>query len=193
MSMAERPKPKPMAKLIGCLVSLIVLGAVGLGFALYYLLPGQGVANLDDLNPDEIRSFRVYFLNRKELDEGDDIGPYLASRADYDKLLQPLRELESVAEFPNAKGPWLGEYRILLKNGRKSTIKIYWARPSESRAMLPAFGAVSGSTALIVGQYSRHLPPTQIRAQIGPNKSMGYGALHLVELAEEAARRGTPQ
>ena len=191
MSMDQRPIPKPMGRLIGCIVSLIVLGAIGLGFALYYLLPGQAVNSIDELDTASIKSFRVYFLNRKELDEGDDIGPYFASPADYDTLLKPLRSLEEVDDFPNAKGPWLGEYRIGMKNGRNATIKIYWSRPAGGQEMLAPFGSLTGSAAAINAQYSKHIPPAELRIQIGPYKAMGGSAMDLVQRAEECAPRGT--
>ena len=97
--------------------------------------PFDSVAEID---PAEIKSLRVQLLNRKELDGGEDVGPYYADPADYPKLLEPLKGLPPVNGFAGATGPWLGEYRVLLNNGRKATLKLYWHRPPTDRPDAPA-------------------------------------------------------
>lgn len=133
------------------------------------LLQEQPFDSVDELDAANIKSLRVYFLNRKELDNGDDIGPYFAAEEDYAKLLAPLRNVPEVSEFQDARGVWLGEVRVRTKTGRKGTIKLYWVKTPLDLPTAPA----------------------RLRFQIGPHKYEGGTATAIVAAASEAAPRGS--
>jgi hypothetical protein len=85
-----------------------------------------------------VKWLRVQLLNRTELDGGEDVRPYYADPADHAKLLDALKELRPVDAFAGAKGPWLGDYRVMLDNGRRATLKLYWYRPPQAAPTAPA-------------------------------------------------------
>lgn len=186
-----RPKPRTLRwVVVGVLVVLLL--PLTVAFVLVPLLLEQPFESAEEIDPAAVKTLRVFVLNRKELDGGRDVGPYLAAAADYPALLAPLREAHEVASFPDARGPWLAEYRVLLKSGRKGTIRLYWSRPQGGWAGAPAFAAAGGGAAVAGATEARHVPPVTLRFQIGPRRYEGGSAAGLIRAAEVAAERGTP-
>ena len=104
---------------------------------------------------------RVHVLNRQGLDNGRDIGPYPAGPAAVPGLLAVLKPVPEVADFDGARGPLLGEYRVVTTAGRKGTIRFYWQRPGGDPDAVP-----------------------RLRFQIGPHKFQGGTAAALIAAAE---------
>ena len=125
-----RPRTgKKIALIVFVVVLLLVPAVYGLALLGAYLLQGQPFDSPAELTPENVRSLRVHLLNRKELDGGEDVGPYHAAPEDYERLLAPLKAAAEVGSYPDARGVFLGEYRVVLKNGRKGPIRLYWSRP----------------------------------------------------------------
>lgn len=101
-------------------------------------LSGQAFQSVSEIDPTQIKWMSVRMLNRAELDGGPDVGPYYAAPEDYAKLLEPLKAVPAVPDFDGAKGPWLGEYRIMVANGRRATIRFYWHRDPRNASDTPA-------------------------------------------------------
>lgn len=186
-----RPKPRT-ARWVVVGVLLVLLLPLLVAFVLVPLLLEQPFESAEEIDPDAVKSLRVFVLNRKELDGGRDVGPYLAAAGDYPALLAPLREAREVGSFPDARGPWLAEYRVLLKSGRKGTIRLYWSRPPGGWKGATAFAAAGGGAALAGAVEAGHAPPVTLRFQIGPRRYEGGSAAGLIRAAEAAAERGTP-
>ena len=154
-------------------ITLFVLGFLAVPVALIFLvfpfLSDEPFATVDELAPQNIASLRVSVVNRAELDGGEDVGPYLAAEADFAALLAPLKSVPEVEQFPNARGPWLGEYRVMTREGRRGRVRFYWVRDP-------------------------HAPdvPPRLRFQVGERKFEGGRADALVKAAEAAKDRGTP-
>ena len=168
----DDPTPRPTRQsplLIAGVVFAILLGMAVVATIVIPLLQEQPFDSVDELDPENIKSLRVYFLNRKELDGGDDIGPYFAAEEDYAKLLAPLRHVSEVEQFQDTRGVWLGEYRVRTKTGRKGTIKLYWVKTPLDPPSAPA----------------------RLRFQIGPHKYEGGTAAAIIAAANEAAARGS--
>ena len=188
-SAPARPKPRTARRLVVG-VLLVLLVPIVLAFVLFPLLQEQPFDSASDIDPTAVQSLRVFVLNRKELDGGQDVGPYLAATGDYSALLAPLREAREVATYPDARGPWLAEYRVLLTSGRRGTIRLYWSRPSGGWKGGPTFASVGGAAALGEAAEAGHVPPVVLRFQIGPRKYEGGSAAELIRTAEAAAARG---
>lgn len=167
-----RPRSGPkLALLVALIVALLVSGVYGTALLVAYLLQGQAFESPAELTPENVRLLRVHVLNRKELDGGEDVGPYHAAPEDYERLLAPLKAATEVGQYPDARGPFLGEYRVVLKNGRKETIRLYWSRPP---------GVEKGG----------HLPTARLRLQIGEHLFEGKSAEDVIRAVEECAPRG---
>jgi len=164
------PRPSRQSPLViaGAVFAILLVMAL-VATIVIPLLQEQPFDSVDELDPANIKSLRVYFLNRKELDGGDDIGPYFAAEEDYAKLLAPLRNISEVEQFQDARGPWLGEYRVRTKTGRKGTIKLYWVKTPLDPPLASA----------------------RLRFQIGPHKYEGGTAEAIIAAANEAAPRGS--
>lgn len=186
-----RPKPRTARRLVVG-VLLVLLVPVGLAVFLFPLMTAQPFDAVEEIDPAEVTSLRVFVMNRKEFDGGQDVGPYLAAAEDYPALLAPLRAAREVGPFADARGPWLAEYRVLLTSGRRGTIRVYWSRPSGRWRGDAAFAAMGGAAALAEAEEGGHVPPTALRFQIGPRKYEGGSAVELVRAAESGAARGTP-
>ncbi len=160
------PPPKRIrAWQIVLLVCLALLVPVGLVVVLFPLLSEQAFESADELSAENVESVRVFLLNRKELDgSNSDVGPYFAAPDDFDAILASLKSVPEVEQYPDARGPWLGELRVRLKNGRKGTIKLYWTRKP--------------------GEVAR------LRFQIGNRKFEGGSAEAFVKIAVDAEGRG---
>jgi hypothetical protein len=169
--MATEPRTNPKGRwptlFILLLVLPLVLGVVyfGVMLVLIPLLTEQPFDSADELTPENIKLLRVYFLNRPELDDGPDIGPYYAAPEDYAPLLAPLKAVPEVSDFEGTRGVWLGEYRVRLKSGRRGTIKLYWLKTTPDAV-------------------------AKLRFQIGPHKFEGGTAAAVIKAAEDAAPRG---
>jgi hypothetical protein len=154
-------------------ITLIVLGflvvPVALIFLVFPFLFDEPFATVDELAPENIASLRVTLVNRSELDGGEDVGPYLAANADFAGLLAPFKSIPEVEQFPNARGPWLGEFRVLTKDGRRGRIRFYWVRDPQTPEI-----------------------PARLRFQVGERKFEGGRADTLIKAAEAAKERGTP-
>lgn len=146
-----------------------LLVPVGLIFLVFPYLLDEPFTSVDDLDPAKVRSLRVHLLNRTELDGGADVGPFHAAAADFAGLLAPVRAVPEVPDFPNARGPWLGEFRVLTTDGRRGRIRFYWVRDP-------------------------HHPsdPPRLRFQIGGTKFEGGRVADVIAAAEAAEPRGTP-
>lgn len=162
------PAGKGYARKIALIVGLLmVIPAVTAAFV-FPLLSAVPFESVDELKPDDIGWFNVRLFNRGDLDGGGDVGPYDAAPSDYATLLAPLGNLTEVADFPDARGPWLGEYRIVTKSGRRGGIRFYWHRD-------PA--------------QPRDTPPT-LRVQIASKKYVGGSVAPLVAAATAAEANG---
>jgi hypothetical protein len=169
-----RPRTgKKIALIVFVVVLLLVPVVYGLALLGIYLLQGQPFDSPAELTPENVRSLRVELHNRKELDGGEIVRPYYAAPEDYERLLAPLKAAAEVGSYPDARGPFLGEYRVVLESGRKGTIRLYWSRP-------PGAAAKNG------------LPETRLRFQIGDHLYEGAAAGEVVHAVEEAAARGEP-
>ena len=193
--MADDAPPRPKSRTLRWVVVgvlLVLLLPLLVGFVLVPLLLEQPFESAEEIDPAEVKTLRVFVLNRRELDGGRDVGPYLAAAEDYPALLAPLREAREVGSFPDARGPWLAEYRVLLKSGRKGTIKLYWSRPPGGWKGAQAFAAAGGTAALAEAGEAGRVPPVTLRFQIGPRKKYeGGSAAGLIRAAEAGAERGT--
>jgi hypothetical protein len=142
-------------------------------FVVIPLLQGRAFDTPAELTAGDIESLRVHLLNRKELDGGEDVGPYFAAPEDFEALLAPLKAAEEVGEFPDAQGPFLGEYRVVLKSGRKEPIRLYWSRPP---------GVQPDGTP----------HPARLRFKIGNRLFEGAAAQAVVHAALASEPRGRP-
>jgi hypothetical protein len=167
-----RPRTRTKVALI-VLFAVLLLVPVVYGLALLgaFLLQGQPFESPAELTPENVQSLRVHLVNRKELDGGEDVGPYHAAAEDYERLLAPLKAAAEVGPYPDARGVFLGEYRVVLKNGRKGPIRLYWSRP-------PGVGTGDDR------------PVARLRFQIGEHLFEGAAAADVVRAAEESAARG---
>lgn len=152
-------------------------------------LPFESVTQLD---PAEVESLTVRLLNRTELDGGDDVGPYYAAPEDIARLLAPLRGVPEVAGFPDARGPWLGEYRVRTRAGSKGTIRLYWVRSAEDERALPGFEALYGEAAYRSATAALQLPAARLRIEIGHHTFEGYAVAELIRAVEAGQSRGQP-
>ncbi len=170
-------------------LSLAVLLPTGLAVVVFPLLAGSPYDSPDAIDPAAVKSLRVFVLNRKEFDGGEDIGPYVARPADVPALLAPLRGLTPLAEKPVVVGPWLGEYRVRTTGGRRATVRFYWTRlPGNGHAdavMALAGPAVFQRPELIPGTFG-------LRAQVGDRWFDGGQPLAVVAAALAAADGGVP-
>lgn len=118
--------PPRYGRRIALLMLPVVLAPVLLAVCLFPLLKPYDA--IEEVRADDIASFRVHVLNRKEIDGGAEIDPFFADADDYPALLRRLAGVPEVSGFDGARGPWLGEYRVVTKDGRKLTVRFYWAR-----------------------------------------------------------------
>lgn len=168
-------------------LSLAALLPAGLAVVVFPLLAGSPFDSPDAIDPAAVKSLRVFVLNRKELDGGQDIGPYTARPADVPALLAPLRGLTPRDAKPAVVGPWLGEYRIRTTGGRRATVRLYWTR-------LPGGGHADAVMALAgPGVFQRpELVPGAfgLRVHVGDRWYEGGQPLAVVAVAADAAAGG---
>jgi len=158
-------RPSHTKKLL-LFLGVIMLVPLALLFLVFPLLSEQSFDSAEQLKPEAISSLRVQILNRSKIDGGDDIGPFLADPADFAALLAPLTTVPSVENYPDAVGPWFGDYRIVTNDGRRGTIKFYYhMRTPES---IPA-----------------------LRFKIGQVQYEGGRAQRVVDAAKAASGRGS--
>lgn len=180
---------------IGRRVTLLALSLmllpVGLAVLVFPLLAGSPFDSVEAIDPARVKSLRVFVLNRKEFDGGEDVGPYLARSEDVRSLLRPLAGLTPLDAPPgNARGPWLGEYRVRTDAGRRGTVRFYWSRrPDTGQANTPAAVAgpavLNGRPELVPGAYA-------LRVVVGDRWYEGGNPLAVIAAAEAAAKAGTP-
>ena len=144
---------------------LVPLLASALVFPLISQIPYQTVG---EIAPADIRWLSVRLLNRTELDGGEDVGPFYAAPEDFAALLAPLKQVPEAEPFPDARGPWLGEYRVMRKDGRRITIRLYWQRSALARPTSPA----------------------KLRFQLGSRMFEGGSTSEVIAVAEAAQSRG---
>lgn len=159
----EPEKPKMLGKML-LYLALIMLVPFTLIKYVFPLIDPPVVA-IEELKPENIQWFRVQVLNRQGVDDGPDIGPYYADPLDFALLLSALQNVPEVAsnDYPDARGPWLGEYRLVTLDGRKPTIRFYWVRQGAE---------------------------VRLRFQIGKHKFEGGTAAELIRVARTAQARG---
>lgn len=174
------------------IIALLMLVPVGLAFGLFPLLKTQPYQSVEEIDPAQVDSLRVFFLNRTELDGGEDIGPYFAAEEDYAKLLAPLVAVPRVEDYQSARGPWLGELRIRTKVGRRATIRLYWQRNPVKSTVLDAIGATAGGLLIERANSVPVYSPGayQLRFQIGDERYEGGNILELIQAAQSAESRG---
>lgn len=107
----------------------VMLTPVLLAVCVFPLLREEAFDSIDELRLENVSTFQVQIQNRKELDGGERIDLFYVAEADYAMLLQPLLEVPEVKGFPDAQGPWLGEYRVVTKEGRPGRVRLYWTTP----------------------------------------------------------------
>lgn len=123
-----RMPPRYARRLILFMVP-VMLTPVLLAVCLFPLLREEAFESIDELRLENVSTFQVQIQNRKELDGGDSIDLFYVAEADYAMLLQPLLEASEVKGFADARGPWLGEYRVVTKEGRAGRVRLYWTTP----------------------------------------------------------------
>jgi hypothetical protein len=189
-------KGRSVGRRVAVVAGLLLLLPVGLAVGVFPFLTDQPFDAVTDIRPADVQSVRVWMLNRTELDGGPDVGPFLAAREDWPALLAPLTGARDVSEsnFPDARGPWLGEYRIRTVTGRRGTVRLYWTRRPVEMADLAAVGAVGGGPAFDQSIRRVELRPTEVRLrfQIGDKWYDGGSAHTLIAAVEAAAPRGVP-
>jgi hypothetical protein len=164
---ASPPRPRYARRIVLFMIPVLAVPVI-LAFVLFPFLMEQPFDSIEELKPENIATFRVQILNRKEIDGGDEISPYFADEADYKMLLEPLLNVPETNVFEDARGPWLGEYRIVTKTGRKGTIRLYWTKKMQDSPEVPA----------------------KLRFQIGTHKFEGGTALAVILAAKTAEGRG---
>lgn len=157
-----RPAPKYFWKITLCLAAFLTVPLL-LIFGLFPMMIAHPFNSVDELKVEDIDSMKVNILNRKELDDGVDIPRFQVASADFAALLEPLRGVAEIDDFESVRGPWLGEYRIWTKDGRRGNIKLYFVK-SQS-------GVV------------------KLRFQIESHKYEGGNVVKLIAAAEAAATR----
>ncbi len=163
----DLPKPPNHGPKLLLGMAVVMLVPLALIFVVFPRLTDQPFDRIDELAPDNIATLRVQILNRQQVDNGKDLGPYTAAPADYPALLGVLIQVPEVEEFTGARGPWLGEYRIVTKAGRKGTVRLYWYRPP-----------------------GRENAEPRLRFQIGSHKFEGGAASAVIDAATAAAGQG---
>lgn len=162
------PRPRYARRIVLAMIPVLAVPLL-LIFVLFPMMMSRPFDSIDELRPDNIATFRVEILNRKDLDQGDDITPYFADEADYRLLLAPLLEVPEADDFVGARGPWMGEYRIVTKTGRRGdSIKLYWTKRLTDGPGVPA----------------------RLRFQIGNKKFEGGTAQAVIDAAKTASARG---
>ena len=159
------PRPNYGPKLVLGLAVVLVVPLV-LILVVFPLILTQPFDRVEDLNPADVASLRVQVLDRQHLDNGPDIGPYVAAESAVPALLAVLKPVPEVDEFVDARGPLLGEYRILTTAGRKGTIRFYWQRPGGNPNAEP-----------------------RLRFVIGPHKFEGGAAAGFIAAAADGFRQ----
>lgn len=186
------PAPKKVNVAVMLILTAVFVTVPLLVFAAFYLWLNQtSFASVDEVNPAELEGVRVQLLNlprgpqnRPDVvagaewvraDENNsahadpDIGPVDLIRPDFDLILAPLRNATPLEASQWPACPFLGEIKVRYTDGRKGTVRLYWAldRPGDPDS------------------------PARVYMTVGPNK---YRACPLKELrtaAEAAASRGT--
>ena len=130
--------PPGTGRNIAVLVFLLMLVPVLAAALVFPALRSQPFALVSEIDPAQVKWIKVQLVNRTELDGGADVGPFYADPSDHAKLLDALKDLKPVEAFGGAKGPWLGDYRVMLTNGRRATLKLYWHRSPSARPTAPA-------------------------------------------------------
>ena len=164
---APPPRPRHARRVATFMVPVLLLPAASSRLGLFPLL-APTFDTIGELDPAEIKTLRVHILNRDGLDGGPEVGPYVADPGDYAGLLKPLLSVPEVRDgFAGRRGPWLGEYRVVLKSGRKGTVRLYWSKPPTAAAAV-------------------------LRFKIGPKEFEGGSADALLAAAKAAEGRGKP-
>jgi len=116
------PKKRSQGKwLAGCfIVGFIIVAPLVSIFVIFPWLSQQAFHSADELKVEEIEELRVQLLNHPAGKQ--DIGPIRMDPADFDKLLQPLRNAQPIESIPASA--MLGEYRVRYKDGRRGTIRL---------------------------------------------------------------------
>ncbi len=175
-----------VGKRVTLLALLLMLLPVGLAVGLFPLLSGGPFDSVDAIDPAAVKSLDVRLFNRAELDGGFDVGPFRARPEDVPALLAPLTGLAPLAGPPaDARGPWLGEYRVRTTTGRRGTVRFYWSRrPDVGQGAPPA--AVAGPAILTTRP---ELVPGAfvLRVVAGDKWYEGGNPLAVVAAAEAAA------
>ncbi len=107
----------------------VMLTPVLLAVCVFPLLREEAFDSIDELRLENVSTFQVQIQNRKEIDGGDRIELFYVAESDYAMLLKPLFEAPEVKGFAGAQGPWLGEYRVVTKEGRTGRVRLYWTAP----------------------------------------------------------------
>ena len=160
--------PPGTGRRMAVLLFLLMLVPVVAAALVFPALSGSAFASAAEIDPAQVKWLSVRLLNRTELDGGSDVGPYYAAPEDVANLLKPLKAVPETDEFTGARGPWLGEYRVMLTSGRKGTIRLYWHRPPQAAPNAPA----------------------TLRFQIGEHLYEGGDAAAVIAVAAECEGRG---
>ncbi|MGL6094261.1 MAG: hypothetical protein ACRC7O_00485 [Fimbriiglobus sp.] len=158
-----------VARRIAVITFFLMLVPVGTAAFVFPALSQGPFASADDIDPAKLKWLSVRLFNRTDLDGGVDIGPYYAAADDYAGLLAPLRGATPVNGFDDARGPWLGEYRMRTTEGRPATVRLYWHRGPQDPPSAPA----------------------RVRFQVGGKWFEGGPAAAVIAAADAAVARGT--
>ena len=128
--------PPRFARRILLFMVPVMLTPVALAVCVFPLLREEAFDSIDELRLENVSTFQVQILNRKELDGGESIGLFYVAESDYATLLKPLFVATEVPPFADAQGPWLGEYRVVTKEGRPGRVRLYYTTPRGGEPVL---------------------------------------------------------
>ena len=185
----DQTKPKTERMFLKVFIGVVIIMTIPfvLFFGLFPLLQNRPFDSIDEIEVNQIQRLEVRIYNRSELDGGDDVGPYIAGPLEYDRLLKPLIGVSEVSQYDGARGPWLGEYRILLKNGRKGTVRFFYVPGKAESPVRAALGVIAGGSAAELAWIRGQIPAPapRLRFEIGQHK---YEAPTTKELIQAATR-----
>ena len=157
--------PPRYARRIVLFMVPVLLTPVLLAVCLFPLLREEAFDSIEELRPENISTFRVQIQNRKEIDGGEPIDLFYVAESDYPALLLPLFEVPEAKGYAGARGPWLGEYRVVTKEGRTGRVRLYWTTPTRGGEPV-------------------------LRFRIGPKEFEGGTALAVINAVRTAEPRG---
>jgi hypothetical protein len=190
----ERQAPRQERMFLKIVIGLAIIMTIPfvLFFGLFPLILGRPFESIEEIDVEQIKQLDVRLYNRTDLDNGDDVGPYFASPTEYDRLFKPLLAAVEVEQFNGARGPWLGEYRILLKNGRKGTVRFFWSPAQTESDVALALGSALSCPPVVLAGLKGQIPPPepQLRFEIGQRKYIAGTTSEFIRVCMKGQQTG---